>query len=199
MRTTSKIIIASTFAIAATASAASAEKLTLYCSAQEDWCQLMARSFEDATGVDVDMTRKSSGETFAQIKAEEVNPRGDVWWGGTGDPHLQAAEEGLTAAYVSPMREQLHPWAIAQHKPVQGVPSHAARSRNRLVQQKRPPNRHRQSLNQCRQSHALRQWPAPLHQQRPLHLRQLQRFAQIVRDAQLPPIPRQLHSHLFNR
>ena len=114
MRTTSKIIIASTFAIAATASAASAEKLTLYCSAQEDWCQLMARSFEDATGVDVDMTRKSSGETFAQIKAEEVNPRGDVWWGGTGDPHLQAAEEGLTAAYVSPMREQLHPWAIAQ-------------------------------------------------------------------------------------
>jgi len=74
----------------------------------------MARGFEDATGIDVDMTRKSSGETFAQIKAEGSNPKGDVWWGGTGDPHLQAAEEGLTEPYISPMREQLHPWAIAQ-------------------------------------------------------------------------------------
>ena len=91
-----------------------AGKLNLYCSAQEDWCQLMARSFEEATGIDVDMTRKSSGETFAQVKAESANPKGDVWWGGTGDPHLQAAEEGLTEAYVSPMRGELHPWAISQ-------------------------------------------------------------------------------------
>ena len=80
--------------------AAAADKLTLYCSAQEDWCQLMARSFEEATGIDVDMTRKSSGETFAQIRAEASNPRGDVWWGGTGDPHLQAAEEGLFTHFM---------------------------------------------------------------------------------------------------
>lgn len=103
-----------TAALTSTALPAMADSLTFYCSAQEEWCQLMANGFTDATGIDVDMTRKSSGETFAQIKAEEANPKGDVWWGGTGDPHLQAAEEGLTAAYVSPMREELHPWAIAQ-------------------------------------------------------------------------------------
>lgn len=91
-----------------------AGKLSFYCSAQEEWCQIMARGFEDATGIDVDMTRKSSGETFAQVKAEASNPKGDIWWGGTGDPHLQAAEEGLTEPYVSPMRAELHPWAIAQ-------------------------------------------------------------------------------------
>ena len=109
-----KILVgASALAITA-AGAAQAQKLTLYCSAQEDWCQLMANSFEEATGIDVAMTRKSSGETFAQIKAESSNPKGDVWWGGTGDPHLQAAEEGLTASYISPMRDQLHPWAISQ-------------------------------------------------------------------------------------
>ncbi len=101
-------------ALMTTVGSAQAASLTLYCSAQEDWCQLLARSFEDATGIDVNMTRKSSGETFAQIKAESSNPKGDIWWGGTGDPHLQAAEEGLTEAYVSPMREQLHPWAISQ-------------------------------------------------------------------------------------
>jgi iron(III) transport system substrate-binding protein len=88
--------------------------LNLYCSAQEEWCQIMEKSFEEATGIDVAMTRKSSGETFAQIQAEASNPKGDVWWGGTGDPHLQAAEEDLTEPYVSPMRDQLHPWAIAQ-------------------------------------------------------------------------------------
>ena len=101
-------------ALVVSAGAAYADNLTLYCSAQEEWCQLVARSFEDATGIDVDMTRKSSGETFAQIRAEASNPKGDVWWGGTGDPHLQAAEEGLTMEYVSPMRDQLHDWAIAQ-------------------------------------------------------------------------------------
>lgn len=101
-------------ALSASVTASQAEKLTFYCSAQEEWCQLMARSFEDETGIDVNMTRKSSGETFAQIRAEASNPKGDVWWGGTGDPHLQAAEEGLTMEYVSPMRDQLHDWAISQ-------------------------------------------------------------------------------------
>lgn len=91
-----------------------ADDLTLYCSADEEWCQLMARGFEEATGINVDMTRKSSGETFAQVKAEAANPKGDVWWGGTGDPHLQAAEEGLSEAYESPMRAELQPWSIKQ-------------------------------------------------------------------------------------
>ncbi len=89
-----------------------AGKLTYYCSAQEDWCQLMARAFEKETGIRVAMTRKSSGETYAQIRAESKNPKGDVWWGGTGDPHLQAAEEGLTTPYISPMRSQLNDWAL---------------------------------------------------------------------------------------
>ena len=101
-------------ALGAAAPAAADGSLTYYCSAQEDWCQLLARGFEAETGIKVNMTRKSSGETFAQIRAEARNPKGDVWWGGTGDPHLQAAEEGLTEAYVSPMRAELHPWAIAQ-------------------------------------------------------------------------------------
>ncbi|MEL7524190.1 MAG: ABC transporter substrate-binding protein [Pseudomonadota bacterium] len=114
MKRTVTALAGSLVALAASVSMAQADKLTFYCSAQEDWCQLMARSFEDATGIDVNMTRKSSGETFAQIRAESSNPKGDVWWGGTGDPHLQAAEEGLTAEYVSPMRDQLHDWAISQ-------------------------------------------------------------------------------------
>jgi iron(III) transport system substrate-binding protein len=110
LRTTA---IVAAFALPSAGSAYAAS-LTLYCSADEAWCQQMARGFEEETGITVDMTRKSSGETFAQIRAETSNPKGDVWWGGTGDPHLQAAEEGLTEEYLSPMRDQLHDWAIKQ-------------------------------------------------------------------------------------
>lgn len=91
-------------------------KLIYYCSAQEDWCLLMAKSFAKETGIDVKVNRKSSGETLAQLKAEARNPKGDIWWGGTGDPHLQAAEEGLTYSYTSPLRDQLTTWSINQSK-----------------------------------------------------------------------------------
>ncbi|MGA0349849.1 MAG: ABC transporter substrate-binding protein, partial [bacterium] len=47
-------------------------------------------------------------------------PKGDVWWGGTGDPHLQAAEEGLTQAYTSPKMSELHDWAKAPHSATGG-------------------------------------------------------------------------------
>lgn len=101
-------------AAALSATAASAETLTLYCSPQIEWCQLVIEEFQKATGIEVAMTRKSSGESYAQIKAEKENPKGDVWWGGTGDPHLQAAEEGLTLEYKSPMLDKLRPWAQQQ-------------------------------------------------------------------------------------
>ena len=80
----------------------------------------MVNEFQKATGINVAMTRKSSGETYAQVKAEAANPKGDIWWGGTGDPHLQAAEEGLTEAYESPMLAQASSLgASKQHKTAQ--------------------------------------------------------------------------------
>ena len=96
------------------AAPATADNLTLYCAADEAWCQLMARDFEAETGITVDMSRKSSGEIYAQVKAEAENPKGDLWWAGTGDPHLQAAQEELTEAYESPMLGELHDWAVEQ-------------------------------------------------------------------------------------
>lgn len=113
-----KWILASVSFVAFAAAAptlANAQNLTLYCSADEAWCQQLKTGYEAETGSTVDMTRKSSGETFAQVKAEAGNPKGDVWWGGTGDPHLQAAAEDLTEVYAdSPMRAELYDWAIKQ-------------------------------------------------------------------------------------
>ncbi len=86
-------------------------QVTVYCSILEEQCRLGVTHFEKATGVKVTMMRKSTGETYAQIKAEASNPRADVWWGGPGDPHMQAAEEGLLAEYKSPRLGELHDWA----------------------------------------------------------------------------------------
>jgi iron(III) transport system substrate-binding protein len=100
--------------VAASGAQAQSSELVLYCSVGEEWCRVTAEAFERETGIDVLMTRRSSGETYAQIAAESAQPRGDVWWGGTGDPHLQAAQEGLTAEYQSPMLAELQTWAVQQ-------------------------------------------------------------------------------------
>jgi iron(III) transport system substrate-binding protein len=109
-----KTLLAAVLAAAAAPSFAQQGELVLYCSVQEEWCRPMVAAFEKATGIKVLMTRKSSGEFYAQIKAEAANPKGDVWWGGTGDPHLQAAEEALTDPYVSPKLDELQDWAVKQ-------------------------------------------------------------------------------------
>jgi iron(III) transport system substrate-binding protein len=60
------------------------------------------------------MTMKGSGEALAQVVAERANPKTDLWFGGTGDPHLLAAEQNLTLEYKSPSLPQLHEWAQKQ-------------------------------------------------------------------------------------
>jgi iron(III) transport system substrate-binding protein len=89
--------------------------VNVYCSVQIEWCTLVGNEFQKATGVKVSITQKGSGEAIAQLKAEAQNPKGDVWFGGTGDPHLQAAEENLTEPYKSPKMAELHPWAMKQN------------------------------------------------------------------------------------
>src|SRR3979490_1395154 len=89
--------------VVALATSASAQGVVnVYCSVQVEWCTLAANEFKKAAGVKVLMSQKGSGETIAQLKAEAQSPKGDVWFGGTGDPHLQAAEEGLTESYKWP-------------------------------------------------------------------------------------------------
>ena len=106
--------IVAALVLSAPLAAAAQGELVVYCTVQEEWCRPMVAAFEKATGIKVLMTRKSAGEFYAQIKAEAANPRGDIWWGGTGDPHLQAAEEGLTEPYKSAKLAELQDWAMRQ-------------------------------------------------------------------------------------
>ncbi|MBB3544503.1 MULTISPECIES: ABC transporter substrate-binding protein [unclassified Rhizobium] len=95
-------------------SAHAAGNLNLICSADVVICEMMKDRFEKETDITVNMVRLSSGETYAKVRAEARNPKTDIWWAGTGDPHLQAATEGLTQEYKSPVLDQLQDWAKKQ-------------------------------------------------------------------------------------
>jgi iron(III) transport system substrate-binding protein len=98
------------------AASAQAQQLNIICSVQAEWCNMISTVYGRTTGVKVNMTLKGSGEALAQLIAERDNPKTDIWFGGTGDPHLQAAEQGLSMAYQSPSLTQLHAWAQQQAK-----------------------------------------------------------------------------------
>ncbi|MBA2676161.1 ABC transporter substrate-binding protein [Ramlibacter sp.] len=107
-------LAAAAIATACPASAQSTGQINVICSVQAEWCNLMSTVYAKTTGVKVNMTAKGSGEALAQLNAERANPKTDIWFGGTGDPHLQAAEQGLTLEYKSAQLKDLHPWAQKQ-------------------------------------------------------------------------------------
>jgi len=89
-------------------------QINVICSVQAEWCNMIGTVYARTTGTKINISMKGSGESLAQLIAEKDNPKTDVWFGGTGDPHLQAAEQGLSLEYKSPSLSQLYPWAQQQ-------------------------------------------------------------------------------------
>jgi len=89
-----KFLTGTALALAACGAMAQGQ-VNIICSVQAEWCNLMSTVYAKTTGTTVNMTAKGSGEALAQLNAEKANPKTDIWFGGTGDPHLQAAEQGL--------------------------------------------------------------------------------------------------------
>lgn len=93
---------------------AQSRRLNVICSVQIEWCELVQTEYQKVSGVKVTLIHRSSIDALSMLLSEQNNPRTDVWFGGTGDPHLQAAEQGLTLAYKSRLFDDLQPWAQAQ-------------------------------------------------------------------------------------
>lgn len=93
---------------------AQARRLTVVCSVQIEWCELIRKEYQNTSGVRMVVIHRSSIDALAMLMSERNNPRTDVWFGGTGDPHLQAAEQGLTVEYKSRVFDDLQPWAQEQ-------------------------------------------------------------------------------------
>ena len=104
------IVMAGVLFVLASTAMAQENVLVLYGSPDRDWVAAIAAKFEKDTGIKVQWIRASSNEMYARIEAEKVNPQGDVWFGGTGDPHFDAALKGLTEPYCTPMMSELREW-----------------------------------------------------------------------------------------
>ncbi len=83
------------------------DTLTVLCTPQEDWCQVMVARFEEEFGVDTDYVRLSSGEALARLQAGAGAPEFSVWWGGPADGFVAANAEGLLEPYVSANAEAI--------------------------------------------------------------------------------------------
>src|SRR5687767_15863274 len=81
------------------------DTLTVLCTPQEDWCQVMVARFEEEFGVDTNYVRLSSGEALARLQAGAGAPEFSVWWGGPADGFVAANQDGLLEPYVSPNSE----------------------------------------------------------------------------------------------
>ena len=79
--------------------AAFGQRLNVLCSPDLAWCEALGPAWNEATGNDLEFVRLGSSEALARLRAEAANPVFDVWFGGTGDPHLVAFHEGLTEFY----------------------------------------------------------------------------------------------------
>jgi len=95
------------FILATAGSAFAKGRLVVYCSNEPFACQAVADEFAKKYDVKVQMTRAGSGSTYAKILAEKDNPKGDVWYAGTLDPHSQAGVNGLLESYTSPMLKEI--------------------------------------------------------------------------------------------
>ena len=83
-------------AVAVTFPVAQAQTVNLLCSVEPEHCEALAQSYSAETGVNVEWLRMSTAEALARLRAEASAPLFDVWYGGTGDPHLIASRDGLT-------------------------------------------------------------------------------------------------------
>ena len=95
------------FILTSAGSAFAKGRLVVYCSNEPFACQAVADEFAKKFDVKVQMTRAGSGSTYAKILAEKSNPKGDVWYAGTLDPHSQAGVNGLLESYESPMLKEI--------------------------------------------------------------------------------------------
>jgi len=86
-------------------------QLNMICGATQPVCDNVVAAFSAKTGIDVNMIRMSTGEAYARIRSEARNPKTDVWFSGTHDPHYQAADEDLTYPYKSTQYDNLIPLA----------------------------------------------------------------------------------------
>ena len=75
-------------------------ELMVYGGSDEPHVAAVCQAFEEKTGIKTSYIRMSGNDCYNRILEERENPQGDVWYGGTWDPYIAAAKEGLLYEYA---------------------------------------------------------------------------------------------------
>ena len=73
--------------------------LRIYVGCDEKHGAAVAQAFEEKTGIRTSYIRLSGNDCYTRILGEREDPQADVWYGGTWDSYIAAANEGLLCAY----------------------------------------------------------------------------------------------------
>ena len=74
-------------------------ELMVYVGCDEEHGAAVVKAFEEKTGIKTSYIRLSGNDCYTRILEERENPQADVWYGGTWDPYIAAANEGLLYKY----------------------------------------------------------------------------------------------------
>ena len=74
-------------------------ELMVYVGSDEEHGAAVVKAFEEKTGIKTRYIRISGNDAYTRILEERENPQADIWYGGTWDPYIAAANEGLLYAY----------------------------------------------------------------------------------------------------
>jgi iron(III) transport system substrate-binding protein len=106
------VLAAVVFTSAVDAADAPQKQVNLLCSVPLPWCEALAAAFEQKSGIKVAVTQKGGIEALALLTTQKGVPRFDVWYAGTGDMHLQAAEQGLLDEHRPAQLAGLRDWSM---------------------------------------------------------------------------------------
>lgn len=87
------------------------EPLRIACGATSAVCEWLEAHVNATTEQNVVITRASSGEVLQQLNVSRGNQPYDLWWGGTGDTHIQAGRLGLLQPFKPETIDQQLLWS----------------------------------------------------------------------------------------
>ena len=74
-------------------------ELMVYVGCDPEHGEAVIDAFREKTGIEASFIRLSANDCYLRLKEERDDPRADVWYGGTWDPYIAAARDGLLYAY----------------------------------------------------------------------------------------------------
>ncbi len=114
MRALAKVGALTALAVAITACGGEDDSLSIYTHNDEDEMQGFVDAAEDATGLEIEFLRMSSGEALSRVQAEAPDVGADMMWGMTHSGALELESDGLLDSYHSEEWEDIDPEFLSE-------------------------------------------------------------------------------------